>query len=261
MNTEYWALVTGGSSGIGYQYACQLAKRHYAILIVSNQEVECPAAAQKISDTYHVPTRYFVTDLSLPHAAEQVYEYCQQEQLTIDVLVNNAGMFFWSMLHEATPQKILTITQLHVTTPTMMCRLFGADMQARRHGYILNVSSITAWMPFPTLASYSNTKTYIKNFSLSLHYELNDYNVKVTYIAPGAVDTPLYNLPPKTRQLLRKIHLMLPPEAVAEQGIKALMKGKKRVVPGVINYLFIALVKLCPLAIINLLKPLVYHPK
>ena len=255
---QSWALVTGGSSGIGYEYACQLALRSYPVFIVSNQEPECIQAANHINRQYGVAARYLVTDLSLSNAAEEVYNFCRQNNMEIEVLVNNAGMFFWSLLHEASPEKILTITQLHVTTPTMLCRLFGNEMRKKQKGYILNVASIAAWMSFPTLATYANSKMYIKNFTLSLHYELKDYNVKVCYIAPGAVDTSLYQLSPKMRNILRKLHIMLSPQEVARKGINALMKGKKRVIPGCINYLFIGLVKICPLGLINIAKRLIY---
>ena len=256
-----WALITGGSSGIGYEYARQLASRSYAVFIVSNQEAECIQAATDIHRQFGVETRYFVIDLSLSHAAEEVYHFCMQNNMEIEVLVNNAGMFFWNMLHEAPPEKILTITQLHITTPTMLCRLFGDEMRKRQKGYILNVASIAAWMTFPTLATYANSKMYIKNFPLSLHYELNDYHVNVCYIAPGAVDTSLYQLSPKMRHLLCKLHIMLSPQKVARKGINALMKGRKRVIPGCINYLFIGLVKICPLWLINIAKRLIYKSK
>ena len=117
-----WAVVTGGSSGIGYAYAQQIAKKGYNILLVSNQEEACQTCAKQLQDDYSVDTKILVLDLAREHAAQQVFDFCRQENLVVEVLINNAGMFFWDNLTHVDPQKVLAITQLHITTPTMLCR-------------------------------------------------------------------------------------------------------------------------------------------
>ena len=249
-----WAVVTGGSSGIGYAYAQQIAKKGYNILLVSNQEEACQTCAKQLQDDYSVDTKILVLDLAREHAAQQIFDFCRQENLVVEVLINNAGMFFWDNLTHVDPQKVLAITQLHITTPTMLCRLFAQDMQERHKGYILNATSICAWMPFPTLANYTSTKSYLRKFSLSLHYEMKDAGVHVTHVAPGAVDTGLYGLKDSARKKLLRWHIMTTPEQVAKRGVSGLLKGRRCVIPGAINLVFIGLVKIVPLGFVNLLK-------
>ncbi len=254
MDNQKWALVTGASSGMGAAYAEELAKQGFAVILVGNREEETENKANFLNAHYHIPTKTLIIDLAQQEAAKQVFEYCQKWNLQVEVLINNAGTFFWHSLTAVEDSKIQNMLQLHVTTPTMLCYYFGQQMQKRKHGYILNVASIVAWMPFPTLAMYANTKTYLKNFSYSLHYELKQYGVCLSYVAPGAVDTNLYGLPQKTRKKLLHLHIMHTPQYVAKKALKGLFKGKKRIVPGAINYLVIALVKICPLCLVDSIR-------
>lgn len=189
------ALVTGASSGIGLMYARELAQTyHYNLLLVSNQEKELHEVAADISAQYGVQTTPLYRDLSLPNAAEELHDYCTEHHLEVEVLINNAGVFFFNSLVETSMRRIELMIMLHVTTVTKLCRLFGEDMCRRRKGYILNMSSMSAWMAMPGIQCYNATKAYILNFSKSLWYELKPYGVSVTVMTPGAVDTALFGL-------------------------------------------------------------------
>ena len=249
-----WALVTGASSGIGAAYAEELAKKGFGILLVSNQQAETEAKALLLHDLYAIETKILVMDLAKAESAKEVFDFCQAQHLTIDVLVNNAGMFFWSSLTKVADNTVATMLQLHVTTPTMLCYYFGKQMQERGRGYILNATSICAWMAFPTLSIYTSTKNYLKQFSYAIHYEMKQYGVNVCHVAPGAVDTDLYNLPMAKRKQLLKWHLMHTPQQIAQKGLKGLFGGQKRVVPGTFNYVAIALVKICPLCLVDSIR-------
>ena len=249
-----YALVTGGSSGIGFAYASVLAKKGYNILIVSNQEEENEKSATQLREKFGVDVRTLFADLAHEDSAQQVFDFCQREGIQVDVLVNNAGMYYFDLITQQPLAKTAAMVQLNMTTPTLLCALFGAEMKKRGTGYILNASSITAWMEFPGLAVYGNSKRYLKGFSRSLASEFNDFGVKVCAVCPGAVDTSLYNLSPEVRRRCRRWGVMLSPEAVARKGVKALFKGRVICVPGRINYLFLFLVKLIPHWFVNFLK-------
>ena len=241
------SLVTGASSGIGLQYATQLARDYKSdLLLVSNQEKELEQVAADLAATYGVKTIAKYADLSLTDAAENLYAWCHEQQLEVDVLINNAGVFFFNEYCQTDIKRIELMLQLHVMTVAKMTRLFAADMCARRHGYILNMSSMSAWMAMPGIQTYNASKAFIYNFSKSLWYELEPYNVHITVMAPGAVDTGLFGLAPKLRKLAVNLTVSIPPEKLVKRALKKLFKGKKADTPGFINWLSTPLLKHTP---------------
>lgn len=241
------ALVTGASSGIGLQYATQLARDYQCdLLLVSNQEKELKLLAEDLSTQYGVKTVPHYADLSLNDAAENLYEWCKEQGHEVDVLINNAGVFFFNEYCKTEMRRIELMLQLHVMTVAKMTRLFAADMCARRHGYILNMSSMSAWMAMPGIQTYNASKAFIYNFSKSLWYELKPFNVHITVMAPGAVDTGLFGLAPNLRKLAVALTVSIPPEKLVKRALKKLFKGKQEDTPGVINWLSTPLLKHTP---------------
>jgi short-subunit dehydrogenase len=143
-------------------------------------------------------------------------------------------------------KRIELMLQLHVMTVAKLTRLFAADMCARRRGYILNMSSMSAWMAMPGIQTYNASKAFIYNFSKSLWYELKPYNVHITVMAPGAVDTGLFGLAPRLRKLAVALTVSIPPEKLVKRALKKLFKGKKADTPGFINWLSTPLLKHTP---------------
>ena len=143
-----YALITRGSSGIGFAFSKQLASKSYSLLLVGNREDDNREAVRKLSHDYPINARYITMDLSIPEAAEQIFDFCKQEQIEVEVLVNNAGMFFFDTVVNENYNRSKTMVQLHVTTPTLLCAMFGHEMKKQRKGYILNISSFSAWMPY-----------------------------------------------------------------------------------------------------------------
>ena len=241
------ALVTGASSGIGLQYATQLARDYKCdLLLVSNQQKELDQVAEDLATTYGVKTISHFADLSLSNAAEDLHEWCKEQGLEVDILINNAGVFFFNPYCETDIKRIDLMLQLHVVTVAKMTRLFAADMCARRRGYILNMSSMSAWMAMPGIQTYNATKAFIYNLSKSLWYELKPYNVHITVMAPGAVDTGLFGLAPNLRKLAVNLTVSIPPEKLVKRALKKMFKGKKADTPGFINWLSTPLLKHTP---------------
>ncbi len=242
-----FALVTGASSGIGLQYAKRLASYYkYDLLMVSNQEKELKELSTQFESEYGIKAVPLYMDLAAKDAAEKLYQYCTGNGIEIEVLINNAGVFFYNDLTETAEARIDLMLDLHVSTLTKMCRLFGADMKKRGHGYILNMSSMSAWMALPGISTYNATKAYILNLSRSLWYELAPYGVSVTAICPGAVDTGLYGLSAKLRKLAVAIKVSMPTDEVAKIGLKKMFKRKKQVMPGAVNHIFLPVIKHLP---------------
>ena len=252
--TNSFALITGASSGMGYCYAQQLAARGYQLLIVSNE----PAIHEKaaiLRNEYSVQVVSLERDLSLPSAAQELHQYCIDNQLEVEVLVNNAGVYHDRDFLLDSERFNSLILNLHMYTPAMLCYYFGQDMVARHKGYILNVCSITSTIAVQRLATYSATKAFLSNFSRALHVELRQKGVIVTDISPGAVDTGLYHIHPIFTKMGRALGIIVSPEYLVRRALNALFRGKaKATVPFVwskLIQLFVALIPTCLLRLIR----------
>ena len=257
------SLVTGASSGIGLQYATQLARDYHTdLLLVSNQEEKLRKVAEDLSAQYKVNAIPHYADLSKEDAAEELYAYCHANGMVVDILINDAGVFFFNPYCETSMNRISLMLNLHMTTVAKMCRLFGEDMIARqltaeeqaqticgkprKKGYILNMSSMSAWMAMPGIQTYNATKAFIYNFSKSLWYELRPKGVNITVMTPGAVDTALFGLAPNLRRLAVNLTVSIPPEKLVKRALRSMFRGKKADMPGVINHLCTPLLKHTP---------------
>lgn len=248
-----WALITGGSSGMGLEYARQLAAKGYDLVLVSNRQEELEQAAEELtsvskalspSNPVKVVTRY--QDLSLNDAADELFSFCQAEGIDIDLLINNAGMFFFEELTLDNEQKALAMMQLHMYTPTRLCLLFGDAMKQRGHGYILNMSSMAAKLPCPGIAIYSATKAYLKSFGKSLYFEMRPYGVGVTTVCPAAIATPLYKLKPSLLKLGVNLGVIGTPHWLVRRALRGLFRRRRVVKPGLMNYYLPPLIAILP---------------
>ena len=242
-----YALVTGASSGIGKAYSTLLARDYkHDLLLVSNQQKELQQVATDLSEEYGVKAVAYYCDLSRQEAAAEIYLWCEQNGIEVDILINNAGMFFWQPLVETSAAKIQTMLNLHINTLAMLCRLFGEDMCRRRKGYILNMASMTAWITIPGIQCYNSTKAFVLSFSKSLWYEMKPFGVRVTALTPGAIDTPLYGLDDKTRRRLVRFGISYTPERFAGIALKRMFQGKKQAMPGWVNHIAVPLISHLP---------------
>jgi hypothetical protein len=248
------ALITGGSSGIGYAIAHELAGRGFNLILASNQEQKLQEVCEEFSTKYPIKVSPIFIDLAENGAATTLYKWCASKKLEVDILVNNAGIFHFGEVVKTKINKAQKIITLHTTTPALLCALFGNDMKKRRSGHILNISSIAASLPYPGIAHYSATKTFLKSFSRSLRTEMIDYNVNVTCICPGAVSTQLYDLDEKNRKTALKYGIMMSAEKLAKLAVNAMFKRKSLVVPGVLNRFSVIFTKLIPHGVILLLR-------
>lgn len=248
-----YALITGASSGMGLCYAKELARMGYNIIAVSNQPSELEAVAASLRTEYAIEAHAIYADLAERSAAKMLFDRCQSEGWEVEILISNAGMLLFSTLTNTTPERLATIIDLHCTTTTLLCRYFGEAMKQRGKGRILIMSSSTAWLPYPTISHYSATKAYLKNFAFALWYELHRYGVSVTALFPGAVNTPFYKLSDKMRSRLSSLGVLMRPEAVAKRGISAMMRGKRRLTPGLFTRLVVAICAILPARVLDII--------
>lgn len=253
MNDKY-AIVTGGSQGIGKEYATQLARDYgYNLLLVSNQETVLPIVAQELSKNYLVDVQWLCVDLSQLDAAEQIITYCNEHQLPIEVLINNAGMLIFEDLTLVPMKKLETLLMMHVVTATKLCKMFVETKRQmtpeteRRRRYILNMSSMTAWMAMPGIQCYNASKGYILNFSRSLWYEAKRYGVHVMAVTPGSTHTGMLPFPPFWDRVLSKVGITMEPGKLVHRALQLLFRSwRKRCMPGPWNYIIVPIINHLP---------------
>jgi len=251
-----YALVTGASSGIGYQYARELSSRGYNLVVVSNEAVQLAEKAETLRAEFPVDVVDVTMDLGVQSAASELYSLCRDRGIEIEILINNAGVYHDRDFLKDSEKFNSLILNLHVFTPAMLEYLFGQDMVARGKGYILNMSSITSDIAVQRLATYSATKAFLKNFSRCTHVELYDLGVTVTCVRPGAVATGLYNLKPSAMKTGLIAGYIITPEKLARKALDAMFRRKAVFTPGLSSKILVFLVKLIPTSALRLVRRL-----
>jgi short-subunit dehydrogenase len=250
---ECWAVVTGGSSGIGLAISERLAQMGYNLLIVSvDRELEEVGA--NLQAEYGVVVRTLLLDLSRTEAAVELHDWCGASGIEPEIVVNNAGVFIYNDLIRTSTERIESIINLHVGTVAILSRLFAADMVARGRGRILNISSFAMWMPWPGLALYSATKSFIASYTRALAAELRGTGVTATTVMPAGVTTGLYGLSPKLQHIGRRFGVLLTPERTAELALAAMFAGRTRYIPGWFARLALPIVRILPDTLVRLAR-------
>jgi hypothetical protein len=257
--TGKWAVITGGSSGIGLEYANTLARRSANILLISNQPEELKRERSRLIADFHVKCYELNMDLTSPTAANDVIAFMEQNWIEPYIFINNAGIFSFGEVVDTPLAKIAVYINLHIRVVTELSRIIAKRMAAqettgRAKGYILNMSSMSCWMPMPGIALYSATKAYIRTFTRALHYEMRDAGVRVMVCCPGGIATDLFGLPPKLMKLALKLHAVDTPTSFTEKAINKLLKGKKQYINGFLNRLTILFVGVMPTSVRMLIK-------
>ena len=255
---EKYALVTGAASGMGRLYTIRLATMGYNVIPVDiNKEgldQTCSMAKDAVMALEGLDTdargRFrmlpLVQDLSLREAAEQVYQKTEAEGCKVEVLVNNAGIMYCKGIAETAERKLELIMAVHMTTPLMLCRKYVNGMKERGCGYILNISSLAAWMSWPGIGMYGNTKRFVKDYSRELRIECQKTGVSVTNAYFGAVDTPLVPLRDDLRKLARGLTVMIRPEKAVSRALRATFNRRRGVMPGLVNWIFLPFIIILP---------------
>lgn len=263
MKSHSFALVTGASSGIGLAFARELAKRGYNLLIVSNEEAILARAEELKKPTTALPEGEeieiipLVMDLGKQTAARELYEYTRAHGIEVEVLVNNAGVYHDRDILDDSEAFTELIMNLHMHTPAMLCYLFGKEMRERRHGYILNVCSVTSKIVAQRLGTYASTKCFLSAFTRSLHIELKPYGVYVTDVSPGAVDTGLFSIPKWVTKAGKALGIIASPEMLVRRALRALFHGRsKTTIPTVFWQVLSFIILLIPTWMLRLIRRL-----
>ncbi|MCD4693386.1 MAG: SDR family oxidoreductase [Calditrichales bacterium] len=235
--TNKTALITGASTGIGYELTKLFAKDGYDLVLTARNEQRLNQIKKELSLDYDIDIKIIAKDLSLSNAPQEIYEELQKAEITIDVLVNNAGFGLHGLFAASDLKAGLEMMQLNMVSLTHLTRLFLDGMIQRESGRILNVASTAAFQPGPLMAVYYATKAYVLSFSEALGNELKNSGISVTALCPGPTITEFQNRAGIGNSKLFKGNAVATMDAisVARKGYQALMKGKAVIIPGFIN--------------------------
>jgi short-subunit dehydrogenase len=233
-NTSY-ALVTGATSGFGYEFCKLFAADGYNLVMVARSEERLQEVAGEIITQYGVEVLPLSADLFQAEAALGIYEVVKEQGITVDVLVNDAGQGEHGAFVENDLQRELDIIQLNVTSVVCLTKYFLKEMVERNHGKVLQVASLLALYPTPLMAVYAASKAFVLAFAESLINELKDTNVSMTVLLPGASDTDFFHKAGAEDSYVYQQTTLSEPEQVAKDGYEALMKGERKVVSGLKN--------------------------
>jgi short-subunit dehydrogenase len=231
---QQYILITGASSGIGYEMAQQLAALKYNLILTARSKDKLAAMQQDLSANYGITVHFIAKDLSQSEQAAQLYEEIKRANYQVSHLVNNAGLGDYGPFLETSLEKELNMIDLNISSLVILTKLVAKDMVARKSGRIMNVSSVIALLPFPYMSVYSATKSFVLAFSQTLAAELEGTGVVVTTLAPGMTETAFVSPEMRATNLL-KSNKPTPVKTVASQGVKLLLHGKGKKIIGFQN--------------------------
>jgi uncharacterized protein len=212
-----------------------LAQKGYHLYLADIDAAGLDQVAEELRQSFKVNVVSAQCDLSLPGAAEALYQDVQMKDLQVEVLCSNAGFFFFGQIANADPERAMKMIGLHVLTTSLLAVYFGKEMRSKGRGYIMMTSSISAYQDFPGIGFYGASKSYIKSFGLSLRHELRYYGVNVTVLCPGATATNLYDPKVIDVEKGKRWGIMMDASKVAKAGIEGMFKGKAIIMPGLMT--------------------------
>jgi len=179
-------LITGASSGIGKETAYVYAKNNYNLILSARRKEKLEEIKKEIEEKYKVNVAVFALDLSKLESVEQLYGKIKEANLTVDILINNAGFGINGFFKDIDMKQEESMLILNIISLTKLTKLFVKDMLETQSGHIINIASTAAFQGIPKFASYAASKSYVLNFSEAIAQELKTDNIKVSVINPGA---------------------------------------------------------------------------
>lgn len=242
------ALITGASYGIGATFARELAARQTNLILVARSEDKLQELATELQNKYQIQAEVIVQDLTEPGAGTKVFEIVTQKELTVDLLINNAGFGDYGTFADRELQRQLDMVQLNIKVLVELTYLFLREMQERRSGSIINVSSIGGFQPIPYLSVYAASKAFILSFTEALWAENKNTGVRIQALCPGPTESNFMEnarLPQSVGATSSQNFATS--EQVVRDSLDALNKNQSTVVAGsFVNQIIVNLPRLFP---------------
>lgn len=243
-----YTLITGASAGIGQAMAEECARQGQNLILVALQETGLLQTAVGLQEQYGVDIKTIELNLIAPNAIQYLFDWCHEQGLRINVLINNAGIGNYSCFQESSLEVYQHMIQLNVSAVVALTHLFIPKLREHQSAYILNVGSFAALMPLPYKSVYAASKSFVLTFSRSLQMELKPYNIYVSCLCPGPTSTKSMR---KRNQHVQNGNSILTktPEDVARRAIKGLFNKEGLIIPGWKNRFMIRLGRILPFSV------------
>ncbi|MDJ0656678.1 MAG: SDR family oxidoreductase [Xanthomonadales bacterium] len=229
MSNKETALITGASAGIGRELAMVFAEQGHDLILVARRKPELDALAGSLTLEHEVDVSVQAADLSVDGAADSLFDTLADQP--VDILVNNAGVLSGGWFLKMDQQAIDNMIRVNMLALTALCRRFMAPMLERGSGRVLNIASIAAFQPVPSLAVYAATKAYVLSLSEALAVETEKKGISVTAVCPGFTDTDMLHGMDGEKSGVPDLAVLSPRE-VARDAYAACMAGEAIKVPG-----------------------------
>jgi short-subunit dehydrogenase len=243
-------LITGASSGIGLELAKLFARDGYDLVLVARRREKLETLGQELVRKHGIRSRAIAADLADAEAPAEILRQLTEASVAVDVLVNNAGFGELGPFANIDLETERQMIEVNVTALTVLTKLFLPGMLARRRGRIMNVASTAGFAPGPLMAVYYATKAYVISLSEALAEELRGSGVTVTVLCPGPTITGFQAVAHMQSALLFRLPGVMDAPAVATAGYEGLMRGKRMVVPGLLNRVLPLVIRVSPRAVV-----------
>lgn len=225
-----WALITGASAGIGHEFARIFAENHHNLILVSRNEARLQTLATELRNQHKIETVVLPKDLARPNAASEIFS--ATANTPVSTLVNNAGFGNYGAFASTSLDTQTVMMEVNMTALVQLTHYFVQPMLAMKRGRILNVASIAAFQPGPLINVYYASKAFVYSFSYALANELTGTGVTVTALCPGTTRTEFFE---RAHIHMKRPWPLMDARTVALQGYRGMIKGKRVVVPGLMN--------------------------
>jgi hypothetical protein len=242
-----WALVTGASAGIGAALARELAVQGAKLILTARRKDRLEALAVELA-AKGTETRIVGADLNDPAAPEQIFAATEGAGLAVDILVNNAGLGQYGHFAQSSVDQELSQVRVNCEAVVRLTSLFVPRMVERRRGWVLVLASTASFQPVPYISTYAATKAFDRFFALGLAAEVARFGVKVTALCPGPTESEFVDVANGTPL---KGRAMQPAADVARQGVAALARGQRTIIPYFGGRFNALLVRVLPVGLIT----------
>lgn len=246
-----YTLITGASTGFGKALAIECAKNKVNLILVALPKSGLLELGDFLRQNFKIEVLTFEINLSTKENCHVLYDDIKNCQVSVNYLINNAGMLSNGLFENLKEDYFLAQINVNVTAPTLLIKLFMEDFKSNSPSGILNVSSMASFFYLPKKQVYGGTKAYLLSFSKSLRKELRPYNITVSTVCPGGMNTTT-SLCHQNRKLgWISRNSVLNPEAAAKETLRSFYGGQEVIIPGKVNKLFMFLDAVLPSAIKN----------
>jgi Short-chain dehydrogenases of various substrate specificities len=241
-------LITGTTSGIGEAFAKKFVLEGYNVILVARNQEKLRLQTEELGTNKNI--KYITCDLNNENAVNIIEQSLKDWNVTVDILMNNAGFNECGLFHETSINRELEMIQVHVSSLIKLTKVLLKEMLKNNYGHIVNIGSTGSFIASPSDAVYSATKSFILSFTNALAGELRGTGVKATTICPGATNTEFAIKAGIEKTKLFGVAVMKPNEVV-DSVYDKLLRGKRVIIPGWYNKIMVAYAKVLPVSVLN----------